>query len=109
LNAEYIPPTEVSGRNQITIYITKSSLRNTNVISLPNLYCFDLCDRNISGNIPNNIFTGNIIINRLEGIGHGSHIEDFIITKTKKLKVEGGSTVSFNKIDLLDFDDGDYL
>lgn len=105
-NNEYIPPTEVSGRNQFKIYTTKSSLRNTNVISLPNLYCFDLCDRNISGNIPNNIFTGNIIINSIEGRGQGS-IEDIIITKTKKIKVEGGSTISFNKIDLLDFDDGD--
>ena len=83
--------------------LTMDSLETTNTIGLGRLDIFELADNQIIGNIPNNFFTGNIIVDNYynEWIPVGSTYGQVIkITKTKKLQVPGGSTVTFNKSDL---------
>ena len=63
-------------RKNITLSTTKNALQNTNVISIRHLYFCDLCNRTITGNLPNNIFTGNMIF---------KNYENGKITKIKKM------------------------
>ena len=91
---DYIKPLEMFFRKNITLSTTKNALQNTNVISIRHLYCCDLCNRTITGNLPNNIFTGNMIF---------KNYENGKITKIKKMQVSSGNTLTFNKSYLQDF------